>query len=155
MALEELYYDFVGASQENYTDESWETLTVALAVAESLLNEGRESATQEEVDAAFDNLLSAVENLLEKEEPGEDPKDPPTLTDPEPRNLTIEFGKVYEVYANDRLTIQSDHTNPTITMPAELPQGTKVSVEDARDRSEVTENERLLIAGDALDVVYL
>ena len=102
-SLEGLYADFIGASQGNYTDESWAALTRALADAEVLLYEARENATQEEVDTAFDNLLAAIDGL---EEENEDPTDP---TDPEPTE--VDFASLEGLYADFVESSQDNYTD--------------------------------------------
>ncbi len=51
-------------SEENYTVESWEALQVVLAQA--VVVNGNEKATQEEVDASVSALVAAIDDLVEK-----------------------------------------------------------------------------------------
>jgi len=96
-----------------------------------------------------------MDNLVKVQEPGEgggeDPIDPPTPTNPEPKTISVEFGKEYDINANDTVNIQTGDANTTIIMPDNLPEDTKVIVADAKNQAATT-NGNLMVAGDVFDI---
>ncbi|TSB47501.1 G5 domain-containing protein [Alkalicoccobacillus porphyridii] len=68
-----------------------------------------------------------------------------------PRHIHVTLGKEYDVRAHDTISIEVGQTKSTITMPGQLPQGTKLIVEDASELIDL-KNEHLVLAGNVLDV---
>ncbi len=66
-ALVALYRDILAQGQGNYTNKSWAAFKNAMSAAEKLLTS--ETATQEEIDLAYENLKEARNELVESTEP--------------------------------------------------------------------------------------
>lgn len=65
--LVKTYRDILAQGQGNYTNKSWTAFVNALSAAEALL--ASDTATQEEIDLAYENLKEAREGLVEATEP--------------------------------------------------------------------------------------
>ena len=75
-ALQKAYDDYNDTENNNYTEESWNAFTQALAEAEAVL--GKDTASVEEMNAARDALITARGALTQKEP--EDPDQPLRIT---------------------------------------------------------------------------
>lgn len=71
--LEEALESVQALNKNNYTAESWTALEKAVADAQAVLQ--NKDATQEEIDAAAQALLDAIDGLV-RGEPGKEPVDP-------------------------------------------------------------------------------
>lgn len=77
--LETVLDDAEGYNPDDYTEESFATLTAAIEDAEAVLAD--EDATQEEVDAALESLEAAITDLVEEETETETETETPTEDD--------------------------------------------------------------------------
>ena len=70
-ALQKAYDDYKDTENDNYTEESWNAFTQALAEAEAVLE--KDTASVEEMNAARDTLITARGGLTQKEPDPEEP----------------------------------------------------------------------------------
>ncbi|SHN23959.1 LPXTG cell wall anchor domain-containing protein [Gracilibacillus kekensis] len=118
-------------NEEAYTEESYAALQSAIANAEAVLAD--DEATQEDVNAEAEALQEAIDNLVEREA--------------EELVLEIELdNEAIEVVGGKTYTITG--TNAKITLPEDLPIGTKLKV-TAKDPKD-TNHEGLEVAGEIL-----
>ena len=111
-ALQKAYDDYKDTENNNYTEESWNAFTQALAEAEAVLE--KDTASVEEMEAARDALITARGALTQKEpEEPEDPDQPLRITaNPEDAEGAAGDNAVFTVAAEGTgLTYQWQYCN--------------------------------------------
>ena len=111
-ALQKAYDDYKDTENDNYTEESWNAFTQALAEAEAVLE--KDTASVEEMEAARDALITARGALTQKEPEEEpDPEQPLRITaNPEDAEGAAGDNAVFTVAAEGTgLTYQWQYCN--------------------------------------------
>ncbi|WP_407267846.1 glycoside hydrolase [Radiobacillus sp. PE A8.2] len=139
------------AGKQNYTDDSWSAFIEKLETAQAVNAERH--ASQSEVESAHAALQTAVDGLVENDDQGEggdqgedgdQGEGGDQGEDDDNLHVTASLGTAVKVYPNGTVSVTG--TSVKVILPADLPEGTTVTVNKAKPSN--TNGQGLAVAGD-------
>jgi len=132
--------DSMNSNEESFTRDSWNVLQGAYADAVAILD--NDDASLEKIAAGTEDLRGAIDSLV-IDNPGNGEGE----NDGQPPSIIVKKGEVKEVAASSVVIIEG--SNSTVTLPANLPNGTTLNIKDVGQTK--LDKTNLIVAGDVLE----